>query len=62
MIDANFFREFYVENDAEFIREVDESTFPSATYEYTFRIMALGVIFAAVKKHCRIQSAIASIR
>jgi hypothetical protein len=61
LIEAGFFREFYVENDSEFIREINESTFPSAAYEYTFRVMALGVIFAAVKKHCRIQSAITSI-
>jgi hypothetical protein len=60
-IDANSFREFYVENDAGFIKQVNESAFPSAEFAYTFRIMALGVIFAAVKKHCRIQSAITSI-
>jgi hypothetical protein len=60
-IHANFFREFYMEDDSEFIREINESAFPSATYEHSFRVMALGVIFAAVKKHCRIQSAITSI-
>jgi len=61
-IEAERFREYYVENDEDFITKLNEGGFPSTTYEFTFRVMALGVIFAAVKKHCRIQSAINSIR
>jgi len=60
-IKAQNFREFYVENDEEFVREINNSDFPSAAYEYAFRVMALGIIFAAVKKHCRIQCAISGI-
>ena len=59
-IKAENFREFYVEDDEEFKREINEGTFPSTSYEFSFRVRALGIIFAAVKKHCRIQSAISS--
>lgn len=61
-IPADRFREYYIENDKDFVDKLDKGEFPSATYEFSFRVMALGVIFAAVKKHCRIEFAINSIR
>jgi len=36
--------------------------FPDKKYEYTFRILCLGIIFSAIKKHCRIETALSHIK
>lgn len=61
-IKAESFRQFYVENDEDFLKAINQGNFPSSAFEHTFRVMVLGIIFSAVKKHCRIESATTVIR
>ena len=57
-ISEEIYRDFYVEDDEYFIEQINNSEFPKPSYEYQFRIQALRIIFSAVKKHCRVNSAI----
>jgi hypothetical protein len=37
-------------------------SFPHENYEWTFRVLCLGIIFSAIKKHCRIETALSHIK
>ena len=61
-IKRNQFKDFFIEDDKQFCESIKKSNFPADEYSEIFINQILGYIFAAIKKHCLIDSSLNHIK